>query len=221
MPYKPTLLLKPYFQNHLPLLREGLVIHQLRIDAIYKIRDWKNISLAIYKKNVATEGEDFEVGLYGHIELVNYLFGNTALLMVFASEFGEEETFNRVLELKKFIRERLRGGPSTQDIIVMMDLDQVPVTKSYLIKNRGVLCVEIGNQQRVQLSKKSGLWDYYFFKYVHAPNTFQKSRDEYEIFEQFDIFSPQNRLSMSDFERMMELKTYISPDDFIENASGK
>jgi len=200
---KPYLLLKPYFQNHLETFSEGLEKYDLTIDGVFKVDNWKEFSLVIYKNTVEKEGEEFEVGLCGHLELISYFFGNRAILVTFL-----EKSYQKVLELKKYIRATLKGGPHSNDILVCMNLDKIKIPKSELLQTRGKLGVSLEKGGFTSLSPETGLWDYYYFKYVHTPDTYKECVEEFEKINQLGIFKKENEIPIETFNKMVKLGTY-------------
>jgi len=214
---KPYLLLKPYFKNHLNVLLEGLTKYNLRIDTVFRIDDWRGLSLLIYKKTVEEKGEEWEVGFYGHLELVNYFFGNQALLVTLESNDRQssiEQTYQTVLKLRKYIRASLRGGPFSGDITVCMNLDKLKLPKSSLLQTRGKLGVSLDRGGFAELIPEAGLWDYYYFKYVHMADTLEEGEEEFETMRKFGVFNKENEISRETFDKMAELRTYNRPEDF-------
>jgi len=129
---------------------------------------------------------------------------------------NEVEVFERVIALKKYIRGSLRGGPKTNDIVVFMDLKQIEIPKSHLIKTEGILTVKNSSGNSTPMLNKNGLWDYYFFKYVHAPDNHNEAQEEYrKIQNETDVMKEKNEIVLEDFRKMCEMKTYISPNKFI------
>jgi len=214
---KPYLLLKPYFQNHLGTFSEGVKKYDLTIDSVFRVNNWKELSLVIYKNTVEKEGKKFEIGLYGHLELISYFFGNKAILVTFTDGNGKdirEKTYQKVLELKKYIRTTLKGGPYSNDILVCMNLDKIKIPKSDLLQTRGKLGVSLNNGGFTALSSEPGLWDYYYFKYVHTPDTYKECIEEFRKISQLGIFREKNKIPIETFDKMIKLKTYISPHNF-------
>jgi len=214
---KPYLLLKPYFQNHLGIFSAGLKKYDLTIDSVFRVNNWKEFSLVIYRNTVEKEGEKFEVGLYGHLELISYFFGNKAILVTFTNGGGKEvceKSYQKVLELKKHIRATLKGGHHSNDILVCMNLDKIKIPKSDLLRTRGKLGVSLDNGGFTVLSPETGLWDYYYFKYVHTPDTYKECAEEFEKINQLGIFKKENEIPVEIFNKMVKLNTYVDPKDF-------
>jgi|GEM_PF-4523910 len=214
---KAYLLLKPYFQNHLCLLSEGLKKFGLMVDRAYKVNDWTKVSLAVYKKTIEKEGELFEIGLHGHIWVTRYLFGNKAILVTFADSNGIANckgTYEKVTALKKHIRATLKGGPSSNDLLVLMNLKNIKIPKAELLQTKGELGVSLDKGGFIKLAPKSGLWDYYYFKYVHGPETYEEFVEEFDVLKRLGVLGPENEIPMKYFQKMMDLGTYVSPEDF-------
>ena len=215
----PFLIIKPYAAPFLPLIRQLIREHDLKISQIYTINDWIKVAKTIYQKNVQEQGDEFEVGLFGHIHLVNLFFGNRGLLLLFEDRNKKQNrkmVLAAVKRLKADIRRRLPAGEKLEDIFVLMKLEKINLPskikrKSHLLFPRGRPVVMITKERLLPLSKVQGIWDFYYFKYVHAADDWNSLREELTLIRKLGVLKSTTKISPREFKIMAQLKILIPP----------
>lgn len=122
-----------------------------------------------------------------------------------------EESFKRVIRLKKHIRTKLPGGPEGKDYIFLSNLNHVDIKKELKDRLASVL-PSLGDNP---ISSHVGAWDYFFFKYVHCPDTIAECKDEILIYMNNHILDDTNFISVKDFDIMVRNCTYVIPCNLI------
>lgn len=210
--YQPYLMLKPYFLKHMYILTEEFFSKfGLQFKYAYKIDNWSEIALEIYKPTVKKLGKSFELGLLGHIDCVTTFWKNEALLIFFEPMESEKESFERVIKLKQYLRNKLPGGPEGKDYILLSNLDYVNIEKELKEQLPKVLPNLGGNP----ISTYEGAWDYFFFKYIHCPDIIEECKQEMLIYNTHNILSDLNFISKDDFDIMVRNCTYTIPRNLI------
>jgi len=211
MKANPYFILKPYCVNHLKVVQKIIDKNNLDIDEIYSVNDWANISRVIYKPTIKKEGYLFKIGLEGHIYLVNYFWGNNAILLFLKvkKRINPFYTFQLAKKAKTEIRSSLLGGPQGNDILVLMNLEKIKITNSSVLKSYGILGVKNTKTKNFFELGKEGLWDSYFFKYVHMPDSYKELMDELKILKELDIIDTKNKIPNEEFRKMIKFKTFI------------
>lgn len=214
----PFIIAKPYSAQFLESLLETVTRNGLQPHSIYSTDKWSEIAREIYQKNVNRIGQEFKVGLEGHIKLVNYFFGNRAAVLLLSSENQEinlETALSLTQKVKRELRSKTPGGEKLEDIVVFMNLDQVDIgCDPQGICPTGIIGIQDEGGNFKGISKNSGRWDYYYFKYLHAPDNIGELLEELNTLETMGVLDPQNEISVQDFLVMAKLKTLIPPKVF-------
>lgn len=171
----------------------------------------KNFIVRIYQPTVKKLGKDFELGLLGHIDCITTFWKDEALLLFFEPMEPEEESFKKVMKLKKHIRAKLPGGPEGKDYIFLSNLNNVDINKELKDRLPSVL-PSLGDNP---ISSHEGAWDYFFFKHVHCPDTIAECKDEILIYMNNHILDDTNFISVKDFDIMVRNCTYVIPRNLI------
>ncbi len=213
----PFLIAKPYSGQYLESLLEVISQRGLQPHSIYGTDRWGEIAREIYQKNVDRIGHEFKVGLEGHIRLVNMLFGNRAAVLLLEcsgnTDMDLQETLSFTQQVKRDLRAKTPGGEKLEDIIVFMNLGQVDVgCDPKGVCPTGIIGIKDEDGDFKPVSKTSGIWDFYYFKYVHAPDNIPELCDELATLDRMGVLDPRNEISVEDFLVMAKLKTLVPPD---------
>lgn len=210
---KPFFLLKPYFAQHTETLLQTMDEVGVKVEDIYKVDDWPDLSRKVYESTVAQYGERWRIGMEGYLQLVSSFFGNRGMVLLTSCTDVEEGVRNN-LRVKKRVREKMLAGPTSNDIVIMMNLSRVlpheAVTSECGID--GVLGIQ--GQQTFSPIAQAGLWDNYYFKYLHTSDCVGDLTKEYEDLVRCDVLSKANQISPREFRAMAQLKTFLTPRDF-------
>lgn len=208
------LIAKPYSGQYLELLLGVISKNGLHPHSIYATDRWGEIARKIYQKNIDRMGSEFKVGLEGHIRLVNFLFGNRAIILLLkgsdSNALDEEETLMLAQKVKNELRSQAPGGEKLEDIIVFMNLAQIDIgCEIGGVVATGILGLRDDEGNFKAISKISGAWDYYYFKYVHAPDNLQELYEELEILQKMGALNPDTEISFQEFLIMAKLQTLV------------
>ena len=210
---KPFFLLKPYFSQHADVFTQIIDNHGIKIDGIYKVDDWGNLARKLYEITAKNAGPSWQVGLEEHIHIVNWFFGNRALLVT-VNETLSTKTVKKNLDIKKEVRDKMLAGPRTNDMILMVNLDKSDVDNSCNAGVRGKL--GIMNENIFVPITDHGCWDNYYFKYLHTPDDLENLKKEYKDITDTGILKESNRISLDDYYLMVKkLKTFITPAEML------
>lgn len=215
----PYIIAKPYSGEYLGALVETIEQNGLEPKQIYTTDKWGEVARVIYQKNVDRIGHEFKVGLEGHISLVNTLFGNRAAILLLgnsdSSKTDLENTLCAAQKVKKELRAKTRGGEKLQDIVVFMNLDAIDIgCDPKDVCPTGVVGIQTPDGNFKGISSVKGTWDFYYFKYVHAPDSVPELIEELYSLQQMGVLDQENAISMQDFLLMAKLKTLIPPKMF-------
>lgn len=211
----PYMMVKPYTAQHLDTLSETITNSGLSIKSAFSTNQWSKAARGIYQKNIDRDGIQFQVGLEGHIKLVNHFFGDNALVLFVEGNGQKEQGIQEILCLaqaaKRGFRKIMPAGQNLQDIVIMMNLDEVETgceTRSF---PAGVIGIQTTNGEFQKVSPHKGHWDYFYFKYVHVPDDVESLMDEISILDKLGILDKKNEITFEDFTVMAKLKTLVPP----------
>lgn len=210
------MMVKPYTSQHLETLAKTINKNGLNIKTAFSTDQWAQVARHIYQKNINREGVEFQVGLEGHIKLVNHFFGNNGLVL-FVEGNGEkeqdiQETLCLAQAVKREFRKMMPAGQNLQDIVVMMNLDEVGIGCETGAFPVGVIGIQKTNGEFQKVSPHKGRWDYFYFKYVHVPDDVDSLMDELNILERMGVLDRKNEITCEDFMVMAKLKTLVPPN---------
>lgn len=216
----PYMMVKPYTAQHLGLLAETISKNGLSVKTAFTIDQWAQAARGIYQKNIDREGQQFQIGLEGHIKLVNHFFGNNALVLFVEGNGQKEQNIQETLYLaqsaKREFRKILPAGQNLQDIVVMMNLDEVGIGCETGIFPTGVIGIQTTESGFRKVSPHKGRWDYFYFKYIHVADDLTGLFEEINILDRMGILDKSNEITLEDFTVMAKLKTLIPPKKFRE-----
>ncbi len=218
----PFVIAKPYSGQYLELLLETISKNGLQPHSIYGTDRWGDVARQIYQKNVDRIGRKFKVGLEGHIRLVNFLFGNRAVVLFLEgsgnTNMDLQEALSLTQEVKRNLRTQAPGGERLEDIIVFMNLKQVDIgCDPEGICPTGIIGIKNDSGEFKAISKTSGTWDFYYFKYVHVPDNIEDLHEELTTLDKMGVLDPKNEIAVQDFLVMAKLQTLV-PLDLIRKA---
>lgn len=209
------MMVKPYTAQHLGTLAETISKNGLNIKTAFSTDQWAQAARKIYQKNIDHEGPQFQIGLEGHIKLVNHFFGNNALVLFVEGNGQKEQDLQETLCLtqsaKREFRKSLPAGQNLQDIVVMMNLDEVGIGCETGLFQSGVIGIQTTDSGFQKISPHKGRWDYFYFKYIHVPDDLTGLLEEINILDKIGILDKSNEITFEDFTFMAKLKTLIPP----------
>lgn len=211
----PYMMVKPYTAQHLSTLGETITDSGLIIKSAFSTDQWSRAARGIYQKNIDRDGIRFQVGLEGHIKLVNHFFGDNALVLFVEGNGQKEQDIQETLCLaqaaKREFRKIMPAGQNLRDIVVMMDLDEVGIGCETGSFPAGVIGIQKPDGEFQKVSPHKGRWDYFYFKYVHVPDDVESLMDEINILDRMGILDRNNEITFEDFIVMAKLKTLVPP----------
>ena len=211
---------KPYSGQYLDLLLDTISRNGLKPEKIFSTENWSEVARRIYEKNVKLYGNSFKIGLEGHIKLVNSFFGNRAAVLLLGPDCSDtekslQETLCLTQQVKKELRGQTPGGPDLTDIVVMMNLEKLDGNHDVSsVAPTGIIGVQKEDGEFRPISKVKGIWDFYYFKYVHAPDSIDDLQEELETLNDLGVLDDKNEVSFEDFVVMAKLKTLVPPKLF-------
>ena len=212
----PYMMVKPYTSQHLETLAETINKNGMNIKTAFLTDQWAQVARHIYQKNIDKEGVGFQVGLEGHIKLVNHFFGNNGLVLFVEGNGEKEQNIQETLCLaqaaKREFRKIMPAGQNLQDIVVMMNLDEVGIGCETGAFPAGVIGIQTTNGEFQKVSPHKGRWDYFYFKYVHVPDDVDSLMDEINILDKMGVLDRKNEITFEDFMVMAKLKTLVPPN---------
>ncbi len=216
----PFILTKPYSGEYLEKLLQLVENNGLCLQNIYSTDRWRDVARRIYQKNIEKNGPEFGVGLEGHIRLVNYFFGNRAAVLLLESSKETKQDLSATLAAVQNVKRELRsiapGGEKLEDVVVFMNLDRVGVQRPKSMPSpTGVIGIqETGNNKFKCISESQGYWDFYYFKYLHTPDSIEELHEELDILQEMGVLHKNNEIPFEDFLIMAKLRTLIPPREF-------
>lgn len=165
----PFIIAKPYSGQYLELLLEIISKKGLQPRSVYGTDRWGDIARRIYQKNVDRIGHKFKVGLEGHIRLVNFLFGDRAVVLLLEgsgnTNMDIQEALSLTQEVKRDLRAQVPGGERLEDIIVFMNLKKVGIgCDPEGVCPTGIIGVKNDDGEFKAISSTPGAWDFYYFR---------------------------------------------------------
>lgn len=211
----PYMMVKPYTAQHLGTLSETINKNGLNIKTVFSTDQWAQVARQIYQKNIDREGIAFQVGLEGHIKLVNHFFGNNGLVLFVEGDGKREQDLQKTLCLaqsaKREFRKIMPAGQNLQDIIVVMNLDEVGIKHEADAFPAGIIGIQTPNGEFQEASPHKGHWDYFYFKYVHVPDDLNSLMEEINILDRMGVLDKKNEITYEDFMVMAKLRTLVPP----------
>ena len=200
----PFILVKPSCIEHFHLLLRTIDGHQLKIKDAFWNNKCAEISRKIYKKNISQDsGDNFRIGLEGHIKIINWFFGNRSLILFLNSKRGKlslQKPLARVKKIKKDFRKMMIGGENLRSLFIILNLRYIERDEKVLRNfQKGLVGIEEKNHF-VQLSKDKSYWDYYYFKYIHCSDSLDDLREEVGILGEMGLLTREHRLSRKDLK---------------------
>lgn len=99
------LMLKPESQKKFPEIYEEIQRSKLGSIKLYGVNDWTNLSKELYENQLKTNSE-FETSFESLAYIINYLFGNEAIVVLIQNIYENENFEKDILKLKKEIRQK-------------------------------------------------------------------------------------------------------------------
>lgn len=219
------LLMKPesatYVQEIEPLLKR----HNLAIESWYFISDWVPVARELYRERIAAEPPGFRAGFEGHLWLSSFLFGRKAILLVLRSDDEQTRDLISLASKANQAKADFRNLLShTRDgrIVIAMNLERIESLYLYNGSVRGYLGIQ---QQDGTLSPLAatddGLWDYFYLKYIHVPfPNVAEIHYEWNTLIAMNVLDERNRLSDSDWQRILALNAFVPPRSVEQHSEG-
>lgn len=123
------LMLKPESQKRFPEIYDEIQKSKLGSIKLYGVNDWTNLSKELYTNQLKTNSE-FETSFESLAYIINYLFGNKAIVVLIKNIYNNENFEKDILKFKKKIREKYSESDKIYFLINLAKLRGINVDKS-------------------------------------------------------------------------------------------
>ena len=123
------LMLKPESQKRFPEIYDEIKRRKLGNIRLYGVTDWMNLSKELYKNQLKTNSE-FETSFESLAYMINYLFGNEAVVILIQNIYGNENFEKDILKLKKEIREKYSESDKLYLLINLAKVKEINADKA-------------------------------------------------------------------------------------------
>lgn len=122
------LMLKPESQKKFPEIYDKIQRSKLGSIKLYGVIDWTNLSKKLYENQLKTNSE-FETSFESLAYMVNYLFGNEAIVVLIKNIYCNENFEKDILKFKKEIREQYSESDKLYLLINLAKVKEINANK--------------------------------------------------------------------------------------------
>lgn len=123
------LMLKPESQKKFPEIYDKIQRSELGSIKLYGVIDWTNLSKELYENQLKTNSE-FETSFESLAYMINYLFGNEAIVVLIKNIYGNENFEKDILKFKKEIREKYSESDKLYLLINLAKVKEINADKT-------------------------------------------------------------------------------------------
>ena len=123
------LMLKPESQKKFPEIYDKIQRIKLGSIKLYGVIDWTNLSKELYENQLKTNSE-FETSFASLAYMINYLFGNEAIVVLIKNIYGNENFEKDILKFKKEIREKYSESDKLYLLINLAKVKEINTDKT-------------------------------------------------------------------------------------------
>ena len=123
------LMLKPESQKKYPEIYDKIQRSKLGSIKLYGVIDWTNLSKELYENQLKTNSE-FETSFESLAYMINYLFGNEAIVVLIKNIYGNENFEKDILKFKKEIREKYSESDKLYLLINLAKVKEINADKA-------------------------------------------------------------------------------------------
>ena len=123
------LMLKPESQKKFPDIYDEIRRKKLGSIKLYGVTDWINLSRELYKDQLKTNNE-FKTSFMSLAYMINYLFGNEAIIVLIKNIYSNENFEKDILNFKKEIREKYSESDKLYMLINIAKIKEINADKA-------------------------------------------------------------------------------------------
>lgn len=215
---KPYMIVKPEGARFLNELEQTLNDNGLQIITVFSAPNWGNLARKLYEPQLLSSDLAFNVGFETHLWLVQYLFGNQALILILDIKDikGSIDTqVQFVKDVRNYFRTKL-AETNDNTFIIAVNLDRLPGEAYIGTGVTGQLGVLNSNSPFSPLAETNfeGRWDNHFFKYIHAPDDVNALIYEWAVLKELEVLSTKNKISRKEWEILKFIRSLVPPSKY-------
>lgn len=123
------LMLKPESQKKFPDIYDEIRRKKLGSIKLYGVTDWINLSKELYKDQLKKNNE-FKTSFMSLAYMINYLFGNEAIIVLIKNIYSNENFEKDILNFKKEIREKYSESDKLYMLINIAKIKEINADKA-------------------------------------------------------------------------------------------
>lgn len=123
------LMLKPESQKKFPDIYGEIRRKKLGSIKLYGVTDWINLSRELYKDQLKKNNE-FKTSFMSLAYMINYLFGNEAIIVLIKNIYSNENFEKDILNFKKEIREKYSESDKLYMLINIAKIKEINADKA-------------------------------------------------------------------------------------------
>lgn len=123
------LMLKPESQKKFPDIYDEIRRKKLGSIKLYGVTDWINLSMELYKDQLKKNNE-FKTSFMSLAYMINYLFGNEAIIVLIKNIYSNENFEKDILNFKKEIREKYSESDKLYMLINIAKIKEINADKA-------------------------------------------------------------------------------------------
>lgn len=123
------LMLKPESQKKFPEIYDEIKRKKLGSIKLYGVTNWTSLSKELYENQLKTNSE-FETSFESLAYMINYLFGNEAIVVLIKNIYNNKNFEKDILQFKREIREKYSESDKLYLLINLAKIKEINADKA-------------------------------------------------------------------------------------------